>query len=75
MYHDLLLSVDSGNCGILILVDLSTAVDTVNHVLIDFLRRGARLDDTALNWFASKPKNIFSHIDNFFLMECLKILS
>lgn len=76
VYNDLLFSVESGNCGILILVDLSATVDTVNHdILIDFLRHGAGLDDTALNWFASNPKNIFSQCRQFYLVECHKVLS
>ena len=52
--NDLLLSVDSGSCAILILLDLSSVFDTVDHgILLDRLENHVGIKDTALAWFRS----------------------
>ena len=56
--NDLLLSVDSGDCAVLILLDLSAAFDTVDHnILIDRLQCGVGVSGTALSWFSSYLSN------------------
>ena len=51
--NDLLKMLDNGKCGILILLDLSAAFDTVVHELLleDLVLIG--IDDDALKWFKS----------------------
>ena len=56
--NDLLLSVDSGDCAVLILLDLSAAFDTVDHnILIDRLQCGVGVSGIALSWFSSYLSN------------------
>lgn len=58
MTNDLLLNADSGNCSILVLLDLSAAFDTVDHdLLIKRLEHWVGIRGMALNWFASYIKN------------------
>jgi len=48
----MLLSVDSGNCAALVLLDLSAAFDTVDHgILLEHLRSWVGIRGTALSWF------------------------
>ena len=52
--NDLLLIADSRRSGALILLDISAAFDTIHHpTLLDRLRWGAGICDTALSWFES----------------------
>ncbi len=52
--NDLLIASDSGYFSILILLDLSAAFDTVDHlVLITRLEAVFGVSDIALNWFRS----------------------
>ncbi len=58
IHNDLLLSIDSGNCAILILLDLSAAFDTVDHnILTDRLQHTTGIHNIALNWFKSYLNN------------------
>lgn len=52
--NDLLLSLDSGKCAIIILLDLSSAFDTVDHsILLNCLEHQVSIQGSALQWFAS----------------------
>lgn len=52
--NDLLLAADTGLYSILILLDLSSAFDTVDHnILINRLKNSVGIRDVALDWFVS----------------------
>lgn len=52
--NDILCAMDEGKVGILLLLDLSAAFDTVDHkTLVDRLREELNVDGTALDWFES----------------------
>lgn len=52
--NDLLLSLDSGKCAILILLDLSSTFDTVDHtILLHRLEHQVSIQGSTLQWFAS----------------------
>ncbi len=52
--NDLLLFVDSRNCAVLVLLDLSAAFDTVDHgILLNRLKTEVGICDSALEWFES----------------------
>ena len=52
--NDILMSADSGECSVLLLLDLSAAFDTIDHsILVSRLEQWAGLRGTALQWFAS----------------------
>lgn len=54
VFNDLLLNLDSGNCAILILLDLTAAFDTVDHtILLSRLERCVGIKGSALEWFKS----------------------
>ena len=56
--NDLLLAADSGLYSVLILLDLSSAFDTVDHnVVISCLKNYAGISDVALDWFISYLAN------------------
>ncbi len=58
MLNDLLLSVDSGDNAVLVLLDLSTAFDTVDHnILLSRLEHWVGIKGTALCWFESYLKS------------------
>ncbi len=49
-----LLFVDTGNCAVLVLLDLSAAFDTVDHcILLNRLKTEFSICDSALDWFES----------------------
>lgn len=67
VHNDLLLTIDSGDCAILLLLDLSAAFDTVDHaILIDRLRYVVGIDGTALRWFVSYLRSFSSNLGNSF---------
>lgn len=50
--NDILVSTDSGDCVILVLLDLTAAFDTVDHsILISRLEHWVGIRDTILDWF------------------------
>ena len=52
--NDLFMTVDRGNCAILVLLDLSAAFDTVDHaILISRLEQMVGLQGSVLNWVRS----------------------
>ena len=52
--NDIIRSIDRADVTALVLLDLSSAFDTVDHeTLIDVLQKRFAADDTALNWFQS----------------------
>ena len=52
--NDLLMSADAGSPSILILLDLTAAIDTVDHhILLHRLQYSIGLSDTTLAWFTS----------------------
>ena len=54
LHNDMLRVIDSGEVGGLVLLDMSSAFDTVDHqVMIDVLRRRFDVRDAALDWFQS----------------------
>ena len=56
--NDLLLTLDSGENAILILLDLSAAFDTVDHnTLLSRLEQWVGIGGTALRWFSSYLSN------------------
>lgn len=56
--NDLLLTVDSGNSAVLVLLDLTAAFDTVDHnILLSRLEHCVGIKGTALKWFQSYLMN------------------
>ncbi len=56
--NDLLLTLDSGNSGILILLDLTAAFDTIHHIiLLDRLQQQIGISGIVLQWFSSYLSN------------------
>lgn len=52
--NDLLLTVDSGNSAVLVLLDLTAAFDTVDHnILLSHLNTCVGIRGTVLKWFRS----------------------
>lgn len=52
--NDIMMTSDSGECTVLVLLDLSAAFDTVDHhIMLDRLREWVGISGTALQWFAS----------------------
>ena len=52
--NDLLLAADIGDCSVLFLLDLSSAFDTVDHlILIERLEHWVGIKDAALDWLTS----------------------
>ena len=52
--NDLLMTMDKGQVTLLVLLDLSSAFDTVEHeILLDRLRSTIRLREKVLSWFES----------------------
>ncbi|KAK7881569.1 hypothetical protein WMY93_029978 [Mugilogobius chulae] len=65
--NDILISSDTGNLNILILLDLTAAFDTINHsILLSRLQTIYNITGTALSWFTSylTDRHQFIHIDN-----------
>ena len=61
---DILLAIDNRHCVMLLLLDLSTAFDTVDHeILLKRLNSKFAICGTALDWFRSYPslvKSVYS---------------
>lgn len=56
--NDLLLAADSGMCSVLILLNLRSAFDTVDHdVLISRVKNYVGISNVALDWFVSYLSN------------------
>jgi len=54
IFNDIFLATDSGDCVILVLLDLTAAFDTVDHeILISCLERWVGIKGIALKWFRS----------------------
>jgi len=54
LYNDMVATVDRGEVGALVLLDMSAAFDTIDHgIMLDVLRRRFDIRDAALDWFAS----------------------
>jgi Reverse transcriptase (RNA-dependent DNA polymerase) len=50
----MVLAIDNGEVGALVLLDMSAAFDTIDHdIMLDILRRHFNVQDAALDWFAS----------------------
>ena len=62
---DIITSIDQQKCVVLLLLDLSTAFDTVDHpILLSHLQRRFGIDDQACQWIVSlfsEAKAICSH--------------
>lgn len=55
------MNANAGECLVLVLFDLSTAADTVNHsIIIERLRTWVGISETALQWFSSYRKCVVS---------------
>ncbi len=53
MTNDLLLSSDRGYISLLVLLDLSAAFDTIDHILLNRLENSVGISGNALAWFKS----------------------
>lgn len=54
VFNDIFLATDSGDCVVLVLLDLTAAFDTVDHkILISRLEEQVGIRGTALEWFRS----------------------
>ena len=54
IFNDIFLATDSGDCFILVLLDLTAAFDTVDHeILISHLKQWVGIRGVALDWFRS----------------------
>ena len=54
LYDSMLHVMDQGHVGVLVMLDLSAAFDTVNHsIVLDTLRKRFGVDYAALSWFSS----------------------
>ncbi len=51
--NDLLLGVDSGKCGVLVFLYLSSAFDTISHSILLRQLEYVGIRGTALSWFTS----------------------
>ena len=52
--NDIMMSSDSGECSVLVLLDLSAAFDTISHtILLERLREWVGISGSVLDWFAS----------------------
>lgn len=71
--NDLLLTADRGYCSVLVLLDLSSAFDTVDHsILLHCLKTSVSIKDTVLNLLDLYFKNrtfavvVFTHCSTSF---------
>ena len=54
LYNDMVATVDRGDVGALVLLDMSAAFDTIDHsILLDVLQQRFDVHDAALDWFVS----------------------
>ena len=84
IHNDLILAMDRGEVTFLILLDLSAAVDTVDHsILLHRRQHWFGLHGTSLDWFSSylphvlgqSPSKIPLHLSQIFLVVYLKVPS
>lgn len=55
---DILMSNDAGKCSVLLMLDLTSAFDTVDHhILLERLKHWVGASGTALEWFSSYLHN------------------
>ena len=60
--NDLVRTIDNGSVSLLVLLDLSTAFDTVDHsILLSVLADRFSIDSTAFSWFKSYPVS-YTHL-------------
>ena len=64
--NDLLMAADSGSPSILVLLNLSTAFDTVDHNILHHLEIYTMVMDTALKWLTSYLTNHRSSVTGGF---------
>ena len=51
--NDMINTIDKGNVGAIMLLDMSAAFDTVDHsIMLDVLRRRFGIQDAALSWLS-----------------------
>ena len=54
LYNDMILTIDRGEVGALVLLDMSDAFDNSDHsIMLDVLHRRFGIQDAALDWFTS----------------------
>jgi hypothetical protein len=54
LYNDMVATVDRGEVGALVLLDMSAAFDTIDHsIMLEVLQQRFDVQDAALDWFAS----------------------
>ena len=55
---EILMALDSGNLAVMMLLDLSAAFDSVDHItLLQRLKTSYGLNDVVINWFTSYLKD------------------
>ena len=58
MQNDILINMDNEEVTLLVMLDMSAAFDTTDHnILIDILKNGFGVVDSALQWFISYLAN------------------
>lgn len=58
--NDIMIAADEGKCSVLVLLDLMSAFDTVDHsILLNWSNQLVGISGTALEWFSSYPKEVF----------------
>ena len=75
VHNDMVRATDAGEVSVLVLLDLSSAFDIVDHdVLLDVLQKRFGVECCALDWFRSylskRTQSCASHQDNRFLSVC-----
>jgi len=54
LYNNMVMTIDRGEIGALVLLDMSAAFDTIDHgIMLDAFQRRFGVGDSALHWFAS----------------------
>lgn len=61
--NDLLICRDKGTDTVLLMLDISSAFDTLSHdILLDILKNYLHIDNIVLSWFKSYLSNRFQHV-------------